>query len=136
ERPGGSSLALPIDIFLESLAEAAQERAVAVILSGGGSDGSPGVSAVRERGGTVLVQRPETAKVDSMPRRALETGVVDVTGSPAELPQLILRATRAEALEFTPSGESEAAPNGLDGVLELLRTEHGLDFSHYKPNTI
>src|SRR5690606_9153204 len=136
ERPGGSSLALPIDIFLESLAEAASERAVAVILSGSGSDGSRGVRAVHERGGTVLVQRPETAKFDSMPRRALETGVVDATGSPSELPQLILSATRGGAAAAAESSASESESTGLEGVLELLRTEHGLDFTHYKPSTI
>lgn len=135
DRNGTASLALPIDVFLESLAEAAGPRAVAVVLSGSGSDGSRGVRAVHERGGAVLVQRPDTAKFDGMPRSAIDSGVVDSLGSPAELPQLLLRALRQGGPDTSPDSAGEGSPR-MRSILALLRREHGLDFSNYKPTTI
>jgi two-component system CheB/CheR fusion protein len=66
----------PIDIFFQSLAENLNERAIAVILSGTGSDGTRGVRAVNEAGGIVLAQDPETAQFDGMPR-VIATGLAD-----------------------------------------------------------
>src|SRR5690606_5700450 len=134
EKSRGGALTMPIDVFFESLAEEQGELATAVILSGTGSDGSRGIRAVHERGGTVLVQTPESAKFDGMPRNALDTGVVDLMGKPAELPHLVLRM----ALRIgEPLAVSEpAALPGLPAVPELLRQAHGVYFSHYKPTTI
>ena len=77
---------LPIDHFLRSLAEEQKENAVANILSGNGSDGSFGIKAVHGELGMVMVQSPETAKYDSMPRAAIETGLVDYVLPPNEMP--------------------------------------------------
>lgn len=134
DKARGATLTMPIDVFLESLAEEMGELATAVVLSGTGSDGSRGVRAVHDRGGTVLVQTPESAKFDGMPRNALDTGVVDLMGTPAELPQLVLRMVRR--IEEPLSQTEPSPPHGLPAVLELLRQEHGIDFSHYKPSTI
>src|SRR6185436_1546918 len=64
-------LRLPIDFFLRALAQDQQERSIAVILSGMGSDGTLGLRAIKEKGGVVLVQSPDTAKFDGMPRSAI-----------------------------------------------------------------
>src|SRR5690606_18543982 len=74
-----------------------------------------------------------TAKFDGMPNSALEAGVVDATGAPAELPQLVLRMSRKE---WTPEPTSAEDTDWFAGVLDLLKQEHGLDFAHYKPSTI
>ena len=69
-----SALNHPIDIFFTSLAEEKREKAIVVVLSGTGSDGTNGVKAVKERGGLVIAQAPESAKFDGMPRSAINTG--------------------------------------------------------------
>ena len=63
----------PIDIFFRSLAKAYQNRAIAVILSGAGSDGTSGIRSVKEQNGVIIVQTPESAKFDGMPRNAIST---------------------------------------------------------------
>ncbi len=74
DRSNESEPFMPIDFFLRSLAEDRKENAVAVILSGNGSDGSFGIRAIHSNLGMIVVQSPETAKYDSMPRNAIETG--------------------------------------------------------------
>src|SRR6266567_4346074 len=69
---------LPFDFFLRSLAEELGERAICVILSGTGGDGSLGLKAVKEKGGLVIVQDPDEAEYDGMPRSAIMTGAVDL----------------------------------------------------------
>jgi len=81
---------LPIDIFIQSLAEDAGNRAVAVILSGTGSDGSRGLHAIHRNGGLVIAQTPESAQFDGMPRSALATGLVDFELSPDRIPELLM----------------------------------------------
>jgi chemotaxis response regulator CheB len=82
----GKGLNLPIDIFLRSLAEDQGEKAIGVILSGTGSDGVRGLRAIKEAGGMVMAQSPESAKFDGMPRAAIDTGLVDVVLPPDEMP--------------------------------------------------
>jgi two-component system, chemotaxis family, CheB/CheR fusion protein len=77
---------LPVDIFLRSLAEDQGERAVGVIFSGTGSDGTRGVRAIKEWGGLVMVQDEASAKFDGMPRAAASTGVADFVLPPEEMP--------------------------------------------------
>ena len=81
-RPADRSKHTPIDAFLLSLAEAAGERAVAVILSGTASDGAIGLAEVKRAGGITFAQSPETAKYDGMPRAAIDTGMVDLVLGP------------------------------------------------------
>lgn len=75
----------PIDIFFTSLAAEEKERGIAVILSGTGTDGTSGIKAMKEHGGLVLIQNPETAKFDGMPRSAINTGLADFVLSPEEI---------------------------------------------------
>ena len=82
-------LRLPIDLFFQSLAQDQHERAVGVILSGMGSDGTIGLRAIKENAGLSLVQSPESAKFDSMPSSAVNAGVADIIAPAEELPEFI-----------------------------------------------
>lgn len=81
---------LPIDFFLRSLAEDRGDRAIGVILSGMGSDGTLGLRAIKESAGAAFVQEPATAKFDSMPRSAIDAGLADVVAGAEELPEKII----------------------------------------------
>ena len=129
---------LPIDFFFQSLAQDQHERAICIILSGTGSDGTLGVRAVKGEGGMVIVQNPESAEYDGMPRSAIATGLVDYELPPAEMPAALI-AYAAHA--FTRSPKTADAPfpnaeNSLKKIFVLLRVQTGHDFSQYKPSTI
>jgi two-component system CheB/CheR fusion protein len=127
-------LALPIDMFLRSLAQDAGERSVAVILSGSGSDGSRGIQEIRRAGGTVFCESPETAQFNGMPVSAINTGMVDQV-LPAEdiAPAIAALGRPSVADEVRPATPPDA---GGVAVLRLLRDEYGIDFSHYKASTV
>jgi len=129
---------LPIDYFFRSLADDQHERAVCIVLSGTGSDGTLGVRAVKGEGGMAIAQSPESAGYDGMPRSAIATGLVDYVLAPAAMPdQLIDYVSRAfgrlpKATAFTAA----QGPDQLLQVLHLLRDRSGHDFTHYKVNTL
>ncbi|MFO7749266.1 MAG: chemotaxis protein CheB [Desulfobacteraceae bacterium] len=128
---------LPIDIFLRSLAEDQAEKAIAVILSGTGSDGTRGVRAIKEFGGMVMVQDEESAKFDGMPRAASSTGVADFNLSPDNMPRQLL----AYVSHPYVSGKKQVDSllNDSDALTRLfaeLRDKTRVDFTHYKPSTI
>jgi two-component system CheB/CheR fusion protein len=139
ERLVSQHLELPIDIFFNSLAEDVGDRAVGVVLSGTGSDGSRGVLAINKGGGMVLVQSPETAQFDGMPRSAIATGVCDFILAPDRMPRilveyaispLMVRTRLNHELEvFEDEGEYAA-------IFALLRRSYNLDFSKYKGSTV
>ena len=79
----------PIDFFFHSLANDCENRAIGVILSGSGSDGSNGIRAIHEKGGIAMVQSPTTAEFDQMPQSALQTGAIDQVLAPGALATLI-----------------------------------------------
>jgi len=130
---------LPVDVFLRSLANDQEKQAVAVILSGTGSDGTLGVKAVKEMGGMVLVQDEETAKFNGMPRNAVATGLVDFILPPAKMGEAIKNyLTHPFITEPGKSSESIALLNidTMAKILLMLRDASGIDFSFYKENTI
>lgn len=135
---------LPIDVFLGSLARELGDRAVGVVLSGMGSDGTQGIQAIASQGGLTLAQPPEASQFDSMPRSAIAAGCVDIVALPADMPARILATMGARLATASPEPEPEpeaaAAAAGddaaaLDAILDLLhrRTRH--DFAPYKSNT-
>jgi two-component system CheB/CheR fusion protein len=130
-------LHLPIDIFFRSLAENMRGRAVGIVLSGTGSDGTLGSRAIKEAGGMLMVQDPASAPFDGMPNSVINTGVADYVLSPEKMPSLLLKYVKhplsAHEDHHAPSNKDE---DTLARILELLRQETGLDFSFYKPNTI
>jgi two-component system CheB/CheR fusion protein len=133
-------LSLPIDIFFNSLAEHAAGRAIAIVLSGTGSDGSRGLPAVNAAGGFVFVQDPATAKFDGMPRSAIATGQVDVVAPADELCTRLLAHLRAPrpsgGLRLPVADGPPSRQEPLDGILERLLATSGIDFRQYKPTTV
>ena len=131
---------LPIDFFFQSLANDAQERAVAVICSGMGGDGTTGLKAVMENCGLVMVQDPATAEFDSMPRSAIATGFADYVLPAGQLPAQLLQYV-AHPPTRVPRPDDQTAPaaqpdHALQKIFLLVRARTGHDFSHYKRNTM
>jgi two-component system CheB/CheR fusion protein len=127
----------PIDLFLSSLAAYADGKAIAVILSGSGSDGAAGLKAIKAAGGIVLVQDPESARFEGMPRAAIATSVVDFIGSPEELAEELARIARHPYLAPALGGEDlSVRDDDLPAILPLLRRETEVDFSVYKTATL
>lgn len=131
-------LTLPIDQFLRSLAQDQGERAVGVILSGTGSDGSRGIRDIHDAGGLVLVQDETTARFDGMPRSAIETGVVDLVLSPEKIAETLTKFARHPVRdELAAASASPPVDEGvMHRLLRLLRDAHGIDFALYKPTTV
>jgi len=129
-------LTLPIDVFFRSLAHDAGDRAVAVILSGTGSDGSRGICDVHRAGGLVLVQSEDSAKFDGMPKAAMDTGVVDLDLPPEELPKAILQHVQHTSFADDEDVAGDDPRNRFMAIFRLLRREYGIDFTHYKLATV
>jgi two-component system CheB/CheR fusion protein len=129
-------LRLPIDFFLRSLADDRKERAVGVILSGMGSDGSVGLQAIKGKNGIVMVQDPATAKFDSMPRSAIDYVPADIVASPNELPAKLMDLLKQMPVVKSDQEIEIKDKSALDKIIILLRTHTGNDFSLYKKNTV
>ena len=135
---------LPIDSFLRMLAETRGGRAIGVILSGTGSDGTLGARAIKAEGGIVFAQDLESAPHDGMPRSAIASGCVDFVLPPTRIAQELSRLSRHPYVITPPSREraDEPAPpspkekDGFRAILALVRRATGSDFSAYKPPTI
>ena len=127
---------LPIDFFLRSLADDQNEFAIGVILSGMGSDGSIGLQAIKEKGGIAIVQEPETAKFDSMPRNAIDAGLIDIIAPSNEIHlKLVDFFNHLPEVKSELKGEQKNK-SAMEKIIILLRTHTGNDFSLYKKNTI
>lgn len=127
---------LPIDIFFRSLAADQLGNSIGIILSGMGSDGSLGIKSIKEKNGLVLVQDPNSAKFDAMPKNAIESVNVDIVAAAEELPQKLI-----SLLKYIPPIQLETeiddkTRNSLDKIIILLREQTGHDFLLYKKNTL
>ncbi|HZO12124.1 MAG TPA: CheR family methyltransferase, partial [Polyangiaceae bacterium] len=127
---------LPIDELFSSIADCFGARSVAVVLSGTGRDGSRGIVDVHRSGGLVMAQLPETAKFDGMPRNAVEAGVVDEVLPPEQLGEALQRLLREPQEGASRLACSPAVEAAVREILGLLRKQHGIDFTHYKPSTV
>jgi two-component system, chemotaxis family, CheB/CheR fusion protein len=126
----------PIDGFFRSLASETGEP-IAIILSGGGTDGSVGVKDVKEVGGLIMVQQPEDAEYDSMPRAALSTGLADVVLPAAQLAVKLSEYGRHRPKLPPDAGQlSEADIETLQRILAQVHARTGHDFSQYKRSTV
>ena len=123
----------PIDLFLHSLAEDRKHLAIAVVLSGTGTDGTIGLQAIKAEGGITFAQ-DVSAQHQSMPRSAIASGCVDFVLSPIEIGHEITRIARSRLVALSPS--SEEAMNNLSDVVKILHAATGIDFSNYKPTTL
>lgn len=124
-----------IDVFLTSLAQDKKEKAIGIILSGTGSDGSKGLEAIKSCGGLTMVQDPVTAKFDGMPNSAINTGCVDFVLSPELMHEELLHHIHAEPTKG-PSLGSEKDEELMDDILNFIKSKTGQDFSQYKRPTI
>lgn len=127
----------PIDIFFRTLADTHDSRAVCVVLSGSGSDGSSGLRRIKENNGLAIVQDPAEAEFGEMPRSSIATGLVDFVLPVAEMPRRVMSyrdQLRASPLVYT--GRAEADEHALMDILTRLRVATGHDFTNYKRATV
>jgi two-component system CheB/CheR fusion protein len=130
-------LRLPIDSFFRSLAEDQGERAICVILSGSGSDGTLGLRAIHGAGGASFVQEPTTAKYDGMPTSAVQSGLATyVLPVDTITKQLVTYVKTIADTGAPPAPPVPAALSAMKSIMMLLRTKTGNDFSQYKQSTI
>ena len=129
----------PVDIFFRTLAESKHERAVCVVLSGTGADGSMGMKRVKEMGGVCIVQDPQEAEYSDMPRHSMATGLVDYVLPVAEIPRKIIAYKERIGqthihvqLQERPDTDDHA----LRDIFTLLRVRTGHDFANYKRATV
>lgn len=129
---------LPIDYFFRSLAVDQKEKAVCIILSGTGSDGSLGLRAIKDEGGIAIVQSKESAEYDGMPESAIATGLVDYQLTPDEMGKHLLSyVSHANRLANQPEDTKLLNnENMLKKIFSLIRNQTGHDFSNYKPSMI
>ena len=129
---------LPIDYFLRSLSQDQGELAVCIILSGTGTDGTLGLKSIKEEGGMVMVQAPETAKYDGMPRSAIATQLVDLVLPPEKMAEKLISYTKNafSGQIRAPSHSTPKHAEHLKKIYLLLRNQTGHDFTYYKPTTI
>jgi two-component system CheB/CheR fusion protein len=131
-------LRLPIDAFFRSLAEDQGRNAIAVVLSGTGTDGTLGLRAIKENGGIAIAQDAASAEYDGMPRSALQTGLLDYVLPPDKIGELLAKRPRVIRLidiEKLPAPTAEFSDT-LTKIFQLLRAKTGHDFSAYKKATL
>jgi two-component system, chemotaxis family, CheB/CheR fusion protein len=129
----------PVDIFFRTLADSHGPRAVAVVLSGTGADGSMGIKRVKEHGGAAFVQNPREAEFKEMPRNSIATDLIDDVLPIAKIPEKIIAYRKSiDRVEITPEPPEryEEQQQALRDVLSQLRLKTGHDFSNYKRPTL
>ncbi len=138
EQQQGQGLNLPIDIFFRSLAEDQGERAIGIVLSGTGSDGTLGSRAIKGAGGMIMVQDMDNAQFDGMPRSVIRTGLADYILHSSRMPDELMQFIKNE-FHLKSSGNSFSImekDDTLSKILHILKEGTGVDFNTYKPNTI
>ncbi len=129
---------MPIDFFFRSLAKDQHERAICIILSGTGSDGTLGLRAIKGEGGMAIAQSPDTTEYEGMPLSAISTGLVDYQLPPDKMAKQLISYV-SHVYDISKNQESppiSKAENALKKVFVLIRNQTGHDFSKYKPSTI
>ncbi|HET6887126.1 MAG TPA: chemotaxis protein CheB [Candidatus Udaeobacter sp.] len=137
-------LNLAIDHFFESLAKERGSRAIGIVLSGTGTDGTAGLRAIKAAGGLTFAQSERSAKFDAMPRSAIRAGFVDMALPPREIAQEIQRVAEHPYIRrSTTVGERAEVQkviyreaNDLGRIFLSLRKQMGVDFSSYKHATL
>jgi two-component system CheB/CheR fusion protein len=127
-------LNLPIDTFFSSLAQEAGSKAIAVILSGTGSDGTKGAQEIKDSGGIVLAQDLTSAKFDGMPGSVIKLGIADAVGYPEMLAENVGRILKGQPLIADP--HLGVIKNPSQRIFHQLRERYGTEFNYYKTATI
>ncbi len=139
DKPIGTPVELGIDTFFRSMAEDVGKRSIGIVLSGTGSDGSRGIVAIKEAGGLVIIQTPDSAQFDGMPRNAIASGNYDFQLNPDQIPALLMEyVTNPEEIRSKVSHSVDVFPE--DGeyaqIFALLRRSFNIDFSKYRTGTV
>ncbi len=124
----------PIDIFFRSLAQSYENRSVAVILSGTGSDGTNGIRAIKEQNGVIIVQTPESAKFDGMPNSAISTGFVDLILNPDSIAREMSHISAS--MNDTGRGMQMSDEDLMSQVFSILKNITNINYTYYKQTTI
>ncbi|MDO8848456.1 MAG: chemotaxis protein CheB [Coriobacteriia bacterium] len=139
KRPKPPTQVLPIDVLLRSLAEECENKAVGVVLSGTGSDGTLGLAAVKAAGGLTIAQEPSTAEYDGMPQAAIGAGAADAVLDPEHIAEELVRLGQHPGLrESRPRNEAAEVVDeeSLGKILSLVRETTGLDLRSYRRTTL
>lgn len=138
DKPVGHGLNLPIDIFFNSMARELGDKAVGIVLTGTGSDGANGVRNIKEAGGMVMVQSPETAKFEGMPRSAVDTGLADYILPIEQMPEELLTffENNEKLGDFINEKVFYTSEETLIQVLNHLKKVTNFDFLDYKRPTL
>ncbi len=127
---------MPFDFLLQSLAGECGERAICITLSGTGADGSIGAKAIKEAGGLVIVQDPEEAAHDGMPKSVIATGATDLVLPLAKVPEALAKYSGHPCLKTGVNGAALPMGEGTARIIDLLREKTSHDFALYKEGTI
>jgi two-component system CheB/CheR fusion protein len=126
----------PIDVFFRSLAENQKERAIAIVLSGTGSNGSAGLRFIKAEGGIAIAQDPDTASHSGMPQNAIATGIVDLVLPPEQMAAALVEMVRHPYVRQPEPVQHPELDGHLSEMLALLRSETKLDFQPYRRQTL
>lgn len=123
-----------IDTFLHTLAADKKDKAIAIILSGTGTDGTKGIRSIKENGGMVIVQDPSTAKFDGMPNSAIASGDADFVLPPERIYEELFNLINEEPVKVLQDGHIDEEL--LDAIFKMVHEQSGHDFQLYKTATI
>jgi two-component system, chemotaxis family, CheB/CheR fusion protein len=138
QRPANKKNML-IDVFFESLAEVHKHKAIGIVLSGTGSDGTAGLKRIREEGGITMAQNSASAAYEDMPEHAVKSDVVDFVLNPEDMPRRLLEIASSYdnfSVDGDSTGEKKDDEQNFHQILSLLRTAYAVDFNFYKQTTI
>ncbi|HZH73606.1 MAG TPA: chemotaxis protein CheB, partial [Mariniphaga sp.] len=136
EKSPKETLNHPIDIFFNSLGKFYRDKSIGVILSGTGSDGSRGIKAIKEEGGTILVQDPDSAQFNGMPNAAILTHLADFVLQPYGIAKKLIHYTKTKPDIGTESIEDGTTGQFFQKILTEIQKFSGVNFKKYKYNTL
>jgi chemotaxis methyl-accepting protein methylase len=126
----------PVDVLFHSLAVSAGDRAIAIMLSGNDRDGLNGSASIREHGGVVLAQHPESTEFPDMPARIIEADLASAVATPGAMADLIWRQVASEAPTMMPASEDRNNDDAMWRIMDLLSTRLALDIDVYRPSLV
>jgi two-component system CheB/CheR fusion protein len=130
------NLNLPIDLFFHSLGEEHKDKVVGIILSGTGSDGSRGIKSIKEAGGILIVQEPDSAQFDGMPNTCIATNLVDFILKPEEIAETLIKISNHSIHQTEEEKEMKSNEVVYYQILDLVHKYSSIDFKQYKKNTL
>jgi len=136
DRDSREGPSLPIDLFFSSLAGERGERAIAIVLSGTGSDGTRGIRRIKEAGGLVMIQEEHSAQFSGMPHSAIATGLADFILPVSDMPLALLKFIKHPLLAEADGRQLHPTGTIMKKIERLIRAKTDIDFSGYKQSTV